>query len=235
VSIIKCHQNMKKVKNSDIKKVIKIYEDVIKDGKSRFELWEKGGSFGSSVTPSTFDKTYLNKITDLISQILEVKNPKILSIGSGNAFIERELAERGCDVLATDVSEQALKLANEKGLKTQYLNAREEFLLKDKFDMVILDGVIGHLVENERSVQVFLEKCKAILNENGIVFIAHDEPINNVPFQEHPEIPSFYWFSKEYLEDVFTESGYTSIKSKYIEYLRPGHNGRRRVIVWGKI
>jgi hypothetical protein len=41
-----------------------------------------------------------------------------LSIGCGNAFIELELSKLDYDILVTDVSPQALQLADKKGLKT---------------------------------------------------------------------------------------------------------------------
>ncbi len=212
-----------------------MYEEPVQDGRSRFELWEKGKNVGSSITPSTFDKDYLEAIcSDILSLLKRVKKPNILSIGCGNAFIEKRLADSGCNVLATDVSIQALKFAMAKGLKVKYLDATGKFDLNNHFDLILSDGVIGHLADKNASVGKFLAEAKKALKEDGVLFIANDSPTKKVPVQIHDGFKNIYWFSAKYLRDSLKRSGYKSVGSKYLRYFRPGYGIRKRVLVWGR-
>lgn len=211
-----------------------MYESAVQDGKSRFQLWEEGKNIGASVTPSTFDKEYLKEIVSTIVEIIKpITKPKILSLGCGNAFIEAELLKLGYDILATDVSKQALEFANKKGLKTKYFDAIEPVPLEDKFDLIMSDGVIGHLADKNSSISSFLNNSKNILNIGGVIFIANDTPTKRLSVQKHDGFSHIYWFSASYFKKQLKDSGFKSIKSKYLEYFRPNYGQRKRVLVWG--
>jgi 2-polyprenyl-3-methyl-5-hydroxy-6-metoxy-1,4-benzoquinol methylase len=220
--------------NKQVKGVIEMYETPVQDGKSRFQLWEEGKNIGASVTPSTFNKKYLKEITEtIVSLIKPITNPKILSVGCGNAFIELELSKLGYDILVTDVSPQALQLADKKGLKTMYFDAIEPTPIDGKFDLIMSDGVIGHLADEDASIAKFLENTKKLLNKKGVIFIANDTPTKSIDIQKHDGFSHIYWFSSSYFKEQLKSAGFTSIGSKYLEYFRPNYGQRKRVLVWG--
>ncbi len=60
------------MKSSEIKEMLRMYEEPVQDGQSRFELWDQGKNIGSSITPSTFNKDYLEMIcSDILSIIYQ--------------------------------------------------------------------------------------------------------------------------------------------------------------------
>ncbi|HEY5442062.1 MAG TPA: class I SAM-dependent methyltransferase [Candidatus Saccharimonadales bacterium] len=212
-----------------------IYEAPVEDGLSRLELWEQGRSPGSSCTPSSFDETYRAQIVSQIDFLLGPKSSaRVLSLGCGNAFIERALLEAGHDVLATDVSRQALAFAQRKGLRTRSLDATVEFPFRgESFDAVISDGVIGHLTDEQRSLRSFFERCRPILKHGGVLFMGNDAPMTGEDIQEHHKLPGLFWFSAQRLGDSLHEAGYKDVNTRLLPYFRPEVGTRDRVLAWG--
>lgn len=218
----------------ELTEVKDIYNKPIKDGESRFELWEMGKAFGDSVTPSTYDKNYLKQIVDIIESISTPKS-KILSIGCGNAFIEKQLVDKGYDLLATDILESALLLAEKKGLKTKKVDATKRLPFSyNSYDLVISDGVIGHLVDKNNSIDIFLKHCTTVLKNKGILFVANDEPLNGKELQLHNNL-NVFWVSKKYIEKALRKNGFDNINSTFINYTRPETGIKQRVIIWGSV
>jgi SAM-dependent methyltransferase len=225
--------------NVHLPQVQAIYESPVEDGLSRFQLWEEGRSPGSSCTPSTFDRTYLGNIAGQIESILEpLGGERILSLGCGNGFIERELVTRGhTDILATDVSKQALELASAKGLDTTFLDATINFPFGEDegFDMIISDGVIGHLADERGSLAGFFKRCGSILNHGGVLFMGNDTPMTAEAVQKHHKLDGIYWFSIAHLLSSLGEAGYEDVQTRIETYQRPELGPRDRVWAWGKV
>ena len=95
---------------------------------------------------------------------------KILDVGCGAGSHSLYLQEKGFDVVAIDISENAIKVCQLRGLK----NAKIQNILElenEKFDTILLlmngTGIFGSL----EKMPAFLQKLKSLLNPNGQILI----------------------------------------------------------------
>ena len=216
--------------------VEEVYEKQIQDGLSRFGIWEKRKAVGDSITPSIYSDEYCRLVATKVMSLCGVENPRILSIGCGNGFLEEKIMQCGGKVLATDISDIALKFSKNKGLETEKLDAsKTPWNYHDaSFDIVLAEGCVGHLIK-EGSIDYLVKEANRVLKQDGLFVIINDIPKEaNVEIQRHadPTI-NFYWVSKNYLEES-VERAMTSVNGEYIEYQRPISGKTKRAFVYGR-
>ncbi len=156
---------------------------------------------------------------------LELCLGKILDVGCGAGSHSLYLQHKGFDITAMDISENAIKACQFRGLKNvKVLNILE--LKSQKFDTILLlmngTGIFGNLAETPK----FLQKLKSLLNPNGQILIDSSDIIymfddNEVPtshyygeltftisYKNETENP-FPWLYLDYklLEKLATENG----------------------------
>jgi len=103
-------------------------------------------------------------------QALSLAKGKILDVGCGAGSHSLHLQENGFDVTSIDISANAIKACELRGLK----NAKVQDLMdveNQKFDTILLlmngTGIFGKL----NNVQKYLQKLKSLLHENGQILI----------------------------------------------------------------
>lgn len=101
---------------------------------------------------------------------LQLSKGKILDVGCGAGSHSFHLQEKGFDVNSIDISENAIKACELRGLK----NARVQNLLdiqNETFDTILLlmngTGIFGTLAQTS----IYLQKLKSLLNPNGQILI----------------------------------------------------------------
>jgi SAM-dependent methyltransferase len=106
----------------------------------------------------------------LEKKALQLAKGKVLDVGCGAGSHSLYLQKKGFDVTSIDISENAIKACQLRGLQ----NARVQNLLEvenEKFDTIILlmngTGIFGTLAETSR----YLQKLKSLLNPNGQILI----------------------------------------------------------------
>jgi SAM-dependent methyltransferase len=106
----------------------------------------------------------------LEQEALQLSKGKILDIGCGAGSHSLHLQENNFDVTAIDISENAIKACQLRGLK----NSKVQNLLdieNEKFDTILLlmngTGIFGTLNETSK----YLQKLKSLLNPNGQILI----------------------------------------------------------------
>ncbi len=120
-----------------------------------------------------------NDMPKLEKKALQLAKGKILDVGCGAGSHSLYLQEKGFDVTAIDISPNAIKACQLRGVK----NARVQNLLevendpseseqaKQKFDTIILlmngTGIFGTLAETSK----YLQKLRSLLNPEGQILI----------------------------------------------------------------
>ena len=106
----------------------------------------------------------------LEKKAMQLAKGKVLDVGCGAGSHSLYLQKKGFDVTSIDISENAIKACQLRGLQ----NARVQNLLEvenEKFDTIILlmngTGIFGTLAETSR----YLQKLKSLLNSNGQILI----------------------------------------------------------------
>ena len=114
-------------------------------------------------------RTY-NEMPKLEKKALQLAKGKILDVGCGAGSHSLYLQAKGFDVTAIDISENAIKACQLRGIK----NARTHHLLAlqdEKFDTILLlmngTGIFRTLAETSQ----FLQKLKSLLTPNGQILI----------------------------------------------------------------
>ena len=106
----------------------------------------------------------------LEKKALQLANGKILDIGCGAGSHALYLQERGFDVSAIDISANAIKACQLRGLKDARVQAILEFST-EKFDTILLlmngTGIFGTLAQTPK----YLQKLKSLLNPNGQILL----------------------------------------------------------------
>ena len=199
---------------------------------NRYEVWERGGAVGDSVTPSIYCPEYR---MHMVLKIMSLPRPheRVFSIGCGNAFVESDVQARGLPVQAIDYLEEAVVLAAAKGVDafTADYHALPPGHLAG-FGVVYADGLIGHLYDPDTGLTGFFETLAALKPPPGSwLVLSNDAPAEpGAGVTPHGKVPGFWLFSPEYLRDVAQRFGYTVVEAYSFPYERPLSGLRNRTI-----
>ena len=111
-----------------------------------------------------------NEMPKLEKKALQLAKGKILDVGCGAGSHALYLQEKGFEVTAIDISANAIKACELRGLKnTKNGNVLE--IENEKFDTILLlmngTGIFGTLSETSK----YLQKLKSLLNPGGQILI----------------------------------------------------------------
>lgn len=114
---------------------------------------------------------------------------KCLILGANEGFVERSLREHGFvgEIVASDIADKALKRAEAASQALGYTDITyviadlNTATFKDKFDFIIAEGVLHHIEQIERCLEM-LNQC---LTDNGVMIAV--EFVGPVRFQLPPE------------------------------------------------
>jgi SAM-dependent methyltransferase len=160
------------------------------------------------------------------------KDLKVLEIGCGYGYLSYSLMHRGFKVTGIDIAKEAIKFATENFGNFFYNIPVEEFSTRfnQKFDVIVSTEVIEHLQDPNS----FLEKCYALLNENGKVILTTPDkdysPVRSVWQSDLPPV-HLTWIGKKGMQILagrhnfktsFTDfsSYYSSSENRLVKYIR---------------
>lgn len=101
--------------------------------------------------------------------LLKKENKKtILELGSGAGLDAKFFQDSGFEVLATDLSDEMIKMCKKRGLSAQEIDLYKLSSLKDKYDGVFSMNVLLHVPRKD--LKEVLENIQNALTDNGIFF-----------------------------------------------------------------
>ncbi|NEO38722.1 MAG: class I SAM-dependent methyltransferase [Moorea sp. SIOASIH] len=213
------------------------YSQPREQGKSIYTIWEEGKAYKDSITPTTYDTNYREFITNKIESLLNYEvTSNILSIGSGNAFVESDLHKKGYNVIANDVNEDAIEIARNKGLPVVFADVNQWEPEQKNFDLIYCDGVVGHLYKPEVGLTKLFSRLRDwLVSKQGILLISNDAAVINAPVHPHPRVKGFYWFSADYLRSELLSAGFEAVENENFIYHRPLTGEKERLILEAQV
>ena len=110
-------------------------------------------------------------MTKLEQKALQLAKGKVLDVGCGAGSHALYLQEKGFDVTAIDISKNAIKACELRGLKNCKVSDVLDLDASEKFDTILLlmngTGIFGKM----NQIPKFLQKLKSLLNEGGQILI----------------------------------------------------------------
>jgi SAM-dependent methyltransferase len=194
-----------------------------------FDAWETGISTSLAPPLSVVDAGYRAHVVDILRDHLRAGR-RLVSVGAGNGYVEVELAKAGWDVLATDVSDSALRICRGKGLRVARLDLVSASPI-GPFDMIYCDGVLGHLWERSSGCTESWSALALLARPGSRCLVSNDLADDDVDFQlivrSTPGAAYFRppagWFAR----DAVATSRWT-VESQQLYVYRRGGKVRRR-------
>lgn len=197
-------------------------------GGKEYKLWvhDNHGPKVEMIVPIYFRSP--EAMPDLEMMAIDLCKGKTLDIGAGAGSHALLLQEKGIDVTAIDISEGAVEVMKERGVKNAFV--QDVFEMKhEKFDtLLLLMNGIG-LVQTIDGLKHFLQQAKALLNKGGqLLFDSSD--VAYLYEEGIPDLPHYYgevnccyeyrrqkseWFSWLYIDEqtlrkVALEEGFST-------------------------
>jgi SAM-dependent methyltransferase len=203
------------------------------DEQSLFHEWEHGTPRGDSTTPSICSPTYRWWILEHLRNALNRDRKNLLlSLGAGNAFVERVLCREGYPVLAVDALSDAVALARQAGVPAILHNLYSWDTPTEYWDVVYADGLLGHLHDGHDGAHVALSLMRTWLRPgSGTIVISNDAPKTDEEVQPSSNVPGFYWLSDRWIASELKRAGFRRISTASISYRRPLSGSRTRAII----
>ncbi|MEV7597692.1 class I SAM-dependent methyltransferase [Kitasatospora sp. NPDC089797] len=197
-----------------------------------YEIWENGGAFNDSVTPSTYVPQYRSHMADKLLSLTR-DGATVFSLGCGNAAVEGVLVGENRKVRAIDVNQEAVELARRKGVDAftaDYFTLSPEDV--GDVDLVYADGFLGHLFDADEHLGRALGKLTGFgLGSGAHLVFSNDAPQDpTVDFAPHERVADFWFIAKDYLQERLVDHGFAPVESYYVSYDRPLSGPRNRTV-----
>lgn len=201
-----------------------------------YQIWESGGAFDDSVTPSTYCPEYQRHIFLKLQSISDGLGP-VFSIGCGNAIIEAMLAQQGRTVRAIDCNEEAVALACSKRVDASVADIMQ-MPVNALSDVSVLyaDGLVGHLFDPVTGLGHFFNKIVDLgIKKGSYILISNDAPRSRyASYEQHARVKDFWYVSPEFLAKSLEDAGFRNLESYTFPYVRPKSGLRHRTICLAK-
>ncbi len=91
-----------------------------------------------------------------------------MDIGGNTGIVAEKIKSLGYDITVADIAQEALIIAENRGLKTISMDFNETFpIMSEEFDLIIAGEVIEHIFDTDK----FLSECFRILKRDGSIVI----------------------------------------------------------------
>ncbi len=162
---------------------------------------------------------------DWFCEAIPSENSRIIDLGCGPGNITHYLLDRRPDfrILATDVSENMLRLAKENNPKaeTKRLDTRKMYTLNEKFDGVMCGFCLPYLSPDE-TIE-WISGLSGLLNPDGIVYIStmegspEDSGYQKSSTGEGPAL-FIHYYEEDFLVEALKKNGFEILRTEIIYY-----------------
>ena len=162
-----------------------------------------------------------SKIIPWIMQTLELKNKKVLEVGSGTGSSSITLAEQGAVVTGIDLDNSSLKVAKHRAqildleIKFIELSGIEIHTLNQSFDVVIYYASLEHMTIEERIDS--LQQAYSLLSKGGYLIIVEAPNRLWIEDTHTSELPFFQWLPDNLAYNYSKFSKKPSFNSIYLD------------------
>jgi putative intracellular protease/amidase/SAM-dependent methyltransferase len=204
----------------------------------RYDAWAATTAVGDSITPSAFCADYREHLLSLVRKYSDFPS-SIVSIGCGNATMETIFAKAGYHVLATDMFEECSKYVEHVdgpgSISFAVLDVLrfEHFEITTQYDIVYIDGVVGHLLDLPGGVEALFDAAAKLVKTGGILLMSNDPPAN-ADVEKNKHVPAFHFVNENHLRTQMESHNFTMQEFAPFDYQRPVSGNRTRVVVVGK-
>ncbi|WP_396151358.1 class I SAM-dependent methyltransferase [Flavobacterium sp.] len=157
----------------------------------------------------------------LEQKALSLSKGKVLDVGCGVGSHSLHLQQKGFDVTSIDISPNAIKACELRGLKKAKLQDVME-MENEKFDTVLLlmngAGMCGKL----KNITKFLQKLKSLLTENGQILVDSSDII--YMFDDDEDGGKWIPGDSEYYGEVEFKVSYKGETEKPFEWMYIDYN-----------
>jgi len=141
--------------------------------RKQLDYYQKEFSAVSRYELAAWQKSYIQRIKEYLLGN-DFKNKTLLDIGAGSGYVAVELARYGVNVIACDMSEQAIENLKKykrqfslKNLKLLVCKAEDIPLADNSVDYVVVNALLEHIIDEKKAIY----KWKKVLRKEGKMLI----------------------------------------------------------------
>ncbi len=148
--------------------------------------------------------------------LIKKENPKVLELGCGNGRDAQEIVKRTNDYCGMDISEELIRLANEKVPGARFeLGDISAASFPEEVDIVFAFASLIHLTKEE--CKTVLSKLRNSMNTGGVIRISvkYNPVYKEITQDDEFGTRTYYLYSQEDIEELASE--FTIIKLEIVE------------------
>jgi 2-polyprenyl-3-methyl-5-hydroxy-6-metoxy-1,4-benzoquinol methylase len=134
---------------------------------------------------------------------------KLLDIGSAHGFFVSQASSRGFDARGVDLSQEAVRYAQERGLNVALGTTKMQKYPSGSFDVITLLGVVEHFLDPRQET----EEISRILKDGGLLVILTLDTSNFVGRGAIKPPEHLFYFSKDNLIKFLAEFEFRPIRT----------------------
>jgi Xaa-Pro aminopeptidase len=112
-------------------------------------------------------------VEEIVKSAAKSGNKTVLDVGMGSGIIAEALAKKGLVVTGTDINDELLVRARQKGI-TAIIKADDlTCFAKESFGSIVISEAIGHMISQDKKLADVLTEANRVLVPGGTIHVTH--------------------------------------------------------------